>query len=104
MTRTITSRIVFNIEQRLFFAQVALLLALFAGYVYFISASIVNVVLRQEAMVEISNLHSAISEREAEYFTRKQSLDIAFAKSEGFTDLSSKRYITEEGGKVVRSD
>lgn len=102
MTRTLTLRLLANIEYKLLWTEIVLLIALFAGYVYFISASIVNVVLRQEAMVEISAIHSSISTLEADYLTKKQAIDESFAMSEGYAELSATHYITPHGGKVSK--
>lgn len=103
MTRTITARLVFNTPHRIFWLEVSLIALLFVAYVYFISASIVNVVLRQEATVEIATIHSRISELEADYFSRKQSVDAQFATEEGFTALSATHYITSSGGKLSKN-
>jgi hypothetical protein len=93
-----------NILQKLFWLELTFLFVLFGFYVYFISVSVVHVVLRQEAVVEIAALNSRISEYEAQYLTAKHSIDATRAAAHGFHTIAHTYYIAADGGKVSRGD
>lgn len=61
-----------------------------------------NVVLRQEAGMAISEIHSNISTLEADYLTKKQGIDEEFAKSRGFLEVAKTHYITSSGAKLTK--
>lgn len=72
MTRTNTTP--YAHERRLFFAALSLLLILFSAYIYFVSASIVHVIVRKEVDREIAHVSSRIGELESAYIAAKQSI------------------------------
>lgn len=75
----------------------------FALYMYFLSASIVNVVIRQEIDLEIRNTNARIAELEARYSAAKSSVSIDQAGTHGFINTVSKTYISKKGENVVLS-
>lgn len=62
-------------------------------YVYFLSKSVLNVVIREEIEAEIASHSSAIGELEFEYLTLKNAVDIAQAEALGLVPLASKQYV-----------
>jgi len=62
-------------------------------YVYFLSKSVLNVVIREEIESEIGALSSSIGELEFQYLSLKNSIDASRAEEFGLVTLSEKRYV-----------
>lgn len=75
----------------------------FALYMYFLSASIVNVVMRQEIDLEIRNTNARIAELEARYSSAKNTITEDQATTYGFISTLSKTYVSKKGENVVLS-
>jgi hypothetical protein len=75
----------------------------FALYMYFLSASIVNVVMRQEIDLEIRTTNARIAELEARYSAAKNAVGIEQASTYGFINTTSKTYVSRKGENVVLS-
>ena len=90
-------------ERKLFFGALSLLLTVFASYVYFVSASIVHVVVRKEINHETTEMSSYVSELESTYISSKRSVDIVLAREYGFTDVTEKIYIDRTPASLVLS-
>lgn len=86
-----------NIFERSMFATlVFVILILILLYGYFISKSIVNVVVREEISRDAIAIGSSISELEFKYIAHKNSINIEFAKSAGYKELANKSYVTRK--------
>lgn len=64
-------------------------------YMYFVSASIVNVVVREETEQRVQETRSAIGALEREYLKVRQDITLAHAESAGFVAVSQKTYATK---------
>lgn len=84
----------FGFERRIFWSLVFILFVSIAVYIYGISVSIVNVVLREELEHQAAITHSRVATLESEYLQIKESLDLAKANEQGFAPLSNKEYVT----------
>ncbi len=75
-------------------------------YFYFTAVSVVQIVLREELIVEIENTESKISELEALYFSRSNELTLESAQAHGLVALSKQTYIHKsgDGTLLTRSD
>jgi hypothetical protein len=72
----------------------ASLLAIFVVlYVYFVSSSIVNVLVREEVDFDIAVISSEISELEARYLEEKNKMTLEYAYTLGFNDLKKKDFV-----------
>lgn len=94
MNRPITARITAGREQMLFWVLVAATVAMLALYIYFISASVINIVLRKEMLLEISAAHSRIGDLEAQYLAITNTIDANYAEAEGFAFVDSPVYVS----------
>ena len=83
-------------EKRAFVALICIILALLAFYGYFISKSIINVIVREEIGNDITFVSSIISGLETEYISHKNVINMEFAKSNGFVSLANKEFITRK--------
>ena len=79
-----------------------LLVVFFSLYVYFVGKSIVNVVVREEVELQIAEVNSALSELELDYITKKDTINMSFAKERGFKSISKKTFVNR-GTLVGRS-
>jgi hypothetical protein len=71
---------------------VAALLVLAVLYVYFLCASIRNVVMRKELERDIASLSSSIGELEASYFALEGTIGVATAERLGLAKLEDTSY------------
>lgn len=80
------------------------LLVLFALYVYFVSASVLHVVMQQEMKRSVSLLHTEISTLEAEYITAQHELSDEIALRSGYVEVGKKIFIDRSDTALVLSD
>ncbi len=83
-------------EKRAFTALIAIVFILLGFYGYFISKSIVNVIVREEVNNDIVAVSSAISELEFEYIAHKNTINKEYAKAAGFTNIASKKFVARK--------
>ena len=83
-------------EKRAFTALIAIVFILLGFYGYFISKSIVNVIVREEINNDVVAVSSNISELEFEYIAHKNTINKEFAKSAGFKDLAEKNFVARK--------
>lgn len=67
-------------------------------YGYFVSASIVNVLVRKEIEQDITALHSHIGELEAAYLVQKNQITLSYAHAQGFSNISEKQFAIRRDG------
>ncbi|MEX0917289.1 MAG: hypothetical protein WDZ90_02095 [Candidatus Paceibacterota bacterium] len=89
--KTVTKTLTNKIEERLFWAFLGLFLVMLGLYFYFISASIVNVLIREEAEIDIARVGSGLSTIETAYLAKKNIIDADYAQTLGF-HLDAKAY------------
>lgn len=90
-----------NIEKKTCISLVLCLLVLFAMYVYFISASIVHVVIRTELDQQVSKVSSQISLLESSYITAQYKVSNDIASLQGYTQTSEKFFIDRSSASLV---
>lgn len=102
MTHTRTTP--YCIERNVFFMTLAVFALCFGLYVYFVSASVVHVIVHKEVDREIATLNSHISELETQYLVAKENITLTDAYARGFTKQSAKVvYVTKRPTGLVRA-
>ena len=84
-------------EQRIFRILCAILGVLLFAYLYFVSASILNIMADREAEASLARVQSAIASLEHEYFALSESVDQGIAASLGLTELENTHYVYVPG-------
>jgi cell division protein FtsL len=87
-----------------FFATLSLLTTVFVLYVYFLSASVMQVVMRKEVNQEIASLSSRVSELESEYIDAQHKVSADFASHDGFVKTDEKIFIDRTKTTLVLSE
>jgi len=96
-----TSKAAYKEESRLFYIAVFSCVAVFAAYVYFLSASIVHVVMRKEADTQIASLGTSVSQLEARYIEMQHSVSSEVATHDGFVVADKKIFIDKAKNTLV---
>ena len=84
-------------ERILFRILIGALIALTFAYVYFVSASVMNVVARKEARAEIASLGSSVSLLERDYYAATASITPSAGARLGLAPVSETRYVHRPG-------
>ncbi len=84
-------------------AAFTLVLVLMGLYMYFVSASVVHVVIRQEVQQEINRLNSEISQLEAAYIEVQHSVSAEIASLDGYQETQAKIFIDRIDDTLVLS-
>ena len=98
-----TTYILYKREQYCFAFVLALLLSAIAAYIYFVSASVVHVVMRKEVDQEMIITSSHISELESKYIALQHSVSERMATQNGFVAVRDKLYIDRAPSSLVLS-
>jgi hypothetical protein len=61
-------------------------------YGYFVSTSVINILVRKEIEKKMVTLNSKVSDLEAEYLARKNELTLDYAYTRGFSTIKSKHF------------
>jgi len=93
-----------TLEQKLCISLGALCVLLFATYIYFISASVVHVVIRTETAQEIKKVGSEISLLEGRFIEAQHKVSADIASLQGYTQTSKKVFIDRTAPAFVLSD
>ena len=78
-----------------------LLTVLACLYMYLLSATVVHVVMQKEGKKEINELHSEISQLEAEYISRQHAVSSEIASMQGFIATNEKIFIDKGDDSLV---
>ncbi len=81
----------------------ALFLIAFSLYIYFLSVSVLNVVIRQEIDTEIRDTHTKLSELESRYISAKTKVTEDAAAARGFTKTTEKTFVVKKPTNLVLS-
>ncbi|MCH8889453.1 hypothetical protein IID26_03500 [Patescibacteria group bacterium] len=92
--RSITA--VLSLKKRIFWILIISIASLLIFYGYFVSHSIINVVLREEVEQELTRVTTRISDLEFQYLSKKDSINLAFAHSLGFQNVSQKQFVSRQ--------
>lgn len=85
------------------FGACALLVSLFAAYIYFVSASIVHVVIRKEIKSEVAALNSQVAFLEAEYIKQQHAVSNDVAAQKGYVAVAEKVFLTRTDTDLAMS-
>lgn len=66
-------------------------------YLYFITASVLNVMARKEALVQVSDIQSQIGEAEQQYFALSQGVTPQEGADLGLVPISNTQYVYRPG-------
>lgn len=83
-------------EKRAFAVLVLAIFILVGFYGYFISKSIINVIVREEISGDVAAVNGTISELEAKYIAHKDVIGIEFARQAGYKNLAEKKFVTRK--------
>ena len=87
-----------------FNAGIAVLFTLVFMYMYFLSMSVVHVVLRKEIMQEVATVESQIAHLEASYITAQHKVSNKIAALENFTSNDTKIFVSRDESTLVFSE
>lgn len=87
-------------ERKWFFAALALVLVTVSLYMYFLSASVVHVVMRKEVDKEIASLSSDVGALEASYIEAQHSVSEDIASLKGYKKTEDKIFIDRTAGTL----
>ena len=88
-------------EPIVFRISVALVLFFLCAYLYFVSASVLNVMARKEALIEITKLQTSISTEEQQYFSLSQGVMPAAGYALGLTPIKTTTYVYRPGNTAA---
>lgn len=91
MTRTYIHA--YKDESRFFVVSLCVLAIALCSYAYFVSSSVMNVVMRKEVDQEITSLSSSLSNLEAQYIERQHMVSDSLAYERGYVAVSKKTFI-----------
>jgi hypothetical protein len=80
---------------------VASFVAVFMAYVYFVSTSIADVVIRKEVDKKINDLGTSISQLEAEYIEMQHAVSSDIATHRGFLAVDTKIFIDRNANETL---
>lgn len=95
---------VYKEESRLFYGALCLFFFASLLYMYFVSASVVNVVMRKEVDHQIASLSTEISKLEEAYIEKQHNLSIAIATHRGFVVADEKIFVDKTDTRFVLSE
>jgi len=84
----------YNFEQKIFWVLAAGIICTLAFYLYIVRSTIVNVVDRKTAEMEIRQSESKIAELEAELTLLGKGVDVNLAKEQGYKEISKIDYVS----------
>jgi len=90
-----------NREKTIFWSLVGILFLSVGLYIYFINATVRNVVFRQNLENKASALTLAIGGEEFQYISKKNAVTLSLAYSMGFKDATVKSFITSKPQEQV---
>jgi hypothetical protein len=97
------SKKLYREEQALFFGAVFVLLFVTVLYMYFLSASVVHVVMRKEINQEIAHMSSYVSGLESEYIEAQHKVSNDIAEMQGYVRTNEKIFINRTETSLVLS-
>ena len=101
MTRVITQSLL--TEKALCMTLICSCFVLLALYMYFVSASVVHVVMRTEVTQEVTKIASEISALESEYIKAQHKVSSDIASLQGFQETAQKVFIDRNDDSLVFS-
>jgi hypothetical protein len=90
-----------NNEKTMFWSLIGLLVLSLGFYMYFINATVHNVVARQNLEAEASTLTLDIGNKEFQYITERNNVTLQVAYAMGFKDVTEKTFISKNTSRQV---
>ncbi len=84
--------------QKIFWIMAAMVFVLFVAYAYFLDMAILNVVDRQKAEKQVTNLSAVTGRLETEYLSVKDNINLELAYSMGFKESNNTKFISRASG------
>jgi hypothetical protein len=103
MNRIHTKTALYETEHMWLCAAMVSLVAITALYMYFLSASVVYVVMRKDVDKEIAALGSTLSELETEFIEAQHAVSVDIASMQGFKHTDAKIFIDRTDTTLVLS-
>lgn len=94
---------IYKEERVWFFAALGILLLSIVFYIYFLSASVMHVVIRKELNQELRHVASEISSYEAEYIRLQHEVSNDIASLQGYVPANDKVFIDRTKDSLVLS-
>jgi hypothetical protein len=85
-------------------SALSMLLFLFSLYVYFVSASVLHVVMQQEMQQNITSLHTEIGTLEAQYIAAQHAVSADIATRHGYVAATEKIFIDRSESTLVLAE
>ena len=99
------ANVIFKPSHAFYFnAGIATLFTLVFLYMYFLSMSVVHVVLRKEIMNDVAKVESQIAQLEASYITAQHKVSNKIAALENFTENDTKIFVSRDESTLVLSE
>jgi hypothetical protein len=100
---TRTNNSLYEQERIWFFAALSCVVVSVMCYMYFLSTSVVNVVMRKEVDKEMVNLSSSVGSLEAEYIEVQHAVSEDIASLKGYERTDTKIFIDRTSGTLSLS-
>jgi len=88
-------------EKGIFWSMTFVVFVLLGLYLYFVSTSVINVLMREEYAASISKLHSEISIIETQYVNQRVSINMALAEELGFHEVKNSHFVIRSAGSLT---
>jgi uncharacterized membrane-anchored protein YitT (DUF2179 family) len=95
---------IYKDESRLFYFALSLCMLVVCTYMYFVSMTVVHVVLRKEVDNQIAVVGTQISQLEERYIEKQHNLSVAIATQQGFVTTEKKTFIDKTKATFVLSN
>ena len=95
------------LKRRAFWTFISVLILLLGLYGYFVSKSIINIIIREEIEQDLARAGANISNLEYDYILKKDTINLELAYELGFEDAGSKKFVTRKsllGKRLTISD
>ncbi|MCF7815592.1 MAG: hypothetical protein K9M10_01550 [Candidatus Pacebacteria bacterium] len=90
-------------ESRFFYFSLAFFMVAFFAYIYFLSNSVMNVVIRKEIDSEISSMSTVLGQLESKYIEMQYEVSTEIATHQGFVVSTKKTFIDRTKATLVLS-
>ena len=95
---------IYKEESRLFYFALTTCMLVVCGYMYFVSMSVVQVVMRKEIDNQIAIVSTQISQLEERYIEKQHNLSVAIATQQGFVTTEKKIFVDKTKATFVLSN
>ena len=92
---------VYREESRLFYVALLSCVLSVSSYMYFVSMSVVDVVMRKEADSQIAEIGTSVSQLESQYIEMQHSVSSDIATMKGFVSADKKVFINKHDDTLV---